>query len=207
MDLDLTLLLHSPLLLPALAVLVLLDAPFPMVPSEAALMSALGLAAGAHEWWLVAGLVITAFAGAISGDVLMWRLGRTARRLPDVKVTAWISATVRERPGPVIVGARFVPAGRLVSTLAAGRAGLPFARFLPWAALTSAVWSVYMLLAGLIIAPLVDGDPVRAFVAGLAMAAVLGAAATGVRRAKQSRESRTADVTHRRAAAHTLQPV
>lgn len=191
-DLDLSLLLHSPLLLPVLAVLVLLDAPFPMVPSEAALMSAFGLAAATHEWWLVAGLVLTAFVGAVSGDVLMWRLGRTTRKLPDIALTAWISATVRERPGAVLVGARFVPMGRLVSTAAAGRAGVPFARFLPWAAVTSLAWSVYMLLAGLVIAPLVGGDPIRAFLAGLVMAALLGGLAATVRWVKRAWQARTA---------------
>jgi membrane protein DedA with SNARE-associated domain len=241
-DLDLSLLLHSPLLLPALAVLVLLDAPFPMVPSEAALMSAFGLAAAAHQWWLVAGLVLTAFAGAAAGDVLMWRLGRTTRKLPDGarrprrrsaarsprespsgssgarassflralrassatrrraasvgavggSAAAWISETVRERPGAVIVGARFVPMGRLVSTAAAGRAGVPFARFLPWSAVTSLAWSLYMLLAGLVIAPLVGGDPIRAFLAGLVMAALLGALAAAVRWLRQAWQARTA---------------
>lgn len=181
MDLDLTPLLHSPLLLPALAVLVLLDAPFPMVPSEAALMSVYGLAVAGHEWWLVAALFVAAFAGAVMGDGLMWRLGATTRRLPDIALTAWIADTVRDRPGAVLVGARFVPMGRLVSTTAAGRAGVPFARFLPWTALTSAVWAFYMLLAGLVIAPLVGGDPLRAFVAGLVMAALLGGLAALVR--------------------------
>ncbi|MGI5131666.1 DedA family protein [Pseudonocardia sp. CA-107938] len=206
---DLSLVLHSPLLLPTLAVLVLLDAPFPMVPSEAALMSAFGLAVGAHEWWLIPCLVLTAFAGAISGDVLMWRLGRTTRKLPDVAPTAWISGTVRERPGAVLVGARFVPAGRLVSTLAAGRAGVPFGRYLPWASLTSAAWAVYMLLAGLVIAPLVGGDPVRAFVAGLVMAAVLGGAVAVVRWVKQRWQRRPVhpDVTHGVGSSHTLQHV
>lgn len=191
-DFDLSLLLHSPLLLPALAVLVLLDAPFPMVPSEAALMSAFGLAAATHEWWLVAGLVLTAFAGAVVGDMLMWRLGGTTRKLPDIALTAWISATVRERPGAVLVGARFVPMGRLVSTAAAGRAGVPFARFLPWAGVTSLAWSLYMLLAGLLIAPLVGGDPIRAFVAGLVMAALLGGLAAAVRWLKLTLQARTA---------------
>ncbi len=189
---DLTPLLHSPLLLPALAVLVLLDAPFPMVPSEAALMSAYGLAVAGREWWLLAMLFLAAFTGAVLGDVLMWRLGRTTRTLPDVALTAWIAATVRERPGAVIVGARFVPMGRLVSTMAAGRAGVPFARFLPWAALTSAVWALYMLLAGLLIAPLVGGDPVRAFIAGLVMAALLGGLVAAVRWAKQAWQARAA---------------
>lgn len=179
---DLALLLHSPLLLPALAVLVLLDAPFPMVPSEPALMSAYGLAVAERAWWLVGGLFLAAFAGAVIGDVAMWRLGHTTRRVPDIALTAWIADAVRERPGAALVGARFVPAGRLVSTLAAGRAGVPFATFLPWTALTSALWALSMLVAGLLIAPIVDGDPLRALLAGLAMAVLLGGGAAAVQR-------------------------
>ena len=44
-----------------------------------------------------------------------------------------------------LVGARLLPGGRLVSTAAAGRVGLPLRRFLPGSLASSAVWSVYML--------------------------------------------------------------
>lgn len=182
---DLDTLLHSSALLPVLAVLVLMDAPFPMVPSEPALMSAYGLAVGEHAWLLVAGLFGTALVGAVSGDLVMWRLGRCTRRVPaDNTLTRWVAANVEHRPGAVLIGARFLPGGRLVSTLAAGRFGMPLRRFLPWSLLTSAVWALYMLLAGLVLAPFIDGDPVRGIVAGLAMAAAVGGLVALVRRVR-----------------------
>jgi membrane-associated protein len=180
---DIAALLHSVYLLPVLLGMVVLDAPFPMVPSEAALMSAYGLAFGAHDWFLVAGLYVAAFTGAVLGDLLMWRLGRGSRRMPaENALTRWVAENIERRPGAVIVGARFLPGGRLVSTLAAGRYGMPVARFLPWSLLTSSAWALYMLLMGLVLAPLIGGDPLRGLVAGLAMAALVGGLVALVRR-------------------------
>jgi membrane-associated protein len=186
--------MHSAFLLPTLLGMVVLDAPFPMVPSEAALMSAYGLAVGAHAWLLVAGLYATALAGAVTGDLLMWRLGRGSRRMPvENALTRWVAENIERRPGAVIVGARFLPGGRLVSTLAAGRYGMPIARFLPWSLLTSSAWALYMLLMGLVLAPLIGGDPLRGLVAGLAMAALVGGLVQLVRRLRDGlRTSRQA---------------
>ena len=76
------------------------------------------------------------------------------------------------RPGIALIGARFVPGGRLVSTVAAGRYGLPLRRFLPWSLASSAAWSLYMLLIGLLIGPLTGGSPLLSLLAGAVMAAL-----------------------------------
>ncbi|OLT19322.1 hypothetical protein BJF78_11300 [Pseudonocardia sp. CNS-139] len=74
------------------------------------------------------------------------------------------------RPGVALVGARFVPGGRLVSTAAAGRFGLPLRRFLPWTVASSAAWAVYMLLIGLALGPITGGNPLLSLLAGAVMA-------------------------------------
>ena len=61
-----------------------------------------------------------------------------------------------------------------MSTVAAGRFGLTRARFLPWSLASSAAWSAYMMGIGLLLGPMVGGDPLRGLLAGLTMAALTG---------------------------------
>jgi membrane protein DedA with SNARE-associated domain len=45
--------------------------------------------------------------------------------------------------GPMIVAARFVPAGRTAVSLAAGATGYGLSRFSPFTALAASVWALY----------------------------------------------------------------
>lgn len=174
---DVVALLHSGWLLPLLALLVLLDGPFPVVPSEPLLMTAAAVAVGLHDGPVVVGLLVAAFAGSVTGDLLLFTLGRSSRRLRepgDSAVSRWVRRGIERRPAATIVGARFLPGGRLVSMVAAGRFGLTRAQFLPWSVVSSAAWSAYMMGVGLLLGPLTGGDPVRGLLAGLTMAALMG---------------------------------
>jgi membrane-associated protein len=91
------------------------------------------------------------------------------------------------RPGIALVGARFVPGGRLVSTAAAGRFGLPVRRFLPWTIASSAAWSAYMLLIGLALGPVTGGDPLLSLFAGVAMALLTAAGFALVSKMRRNR--------------------
>jgi membrane-associated protein len=172
---DVALLLHTGWLLPALALLVALDGPFPVLPSEPLLMTASAVAFGAHDVPMALGLLAAAFAGSVAGDHLMFALGRTSRRVArpgEGRITLWVRRNIGRRPAVTIVGARFVPAGRLVSTTAAGRYGLSARRFLPCSLVSSALWAGYMMGVGLLLGPFTGGDPLRGLVAGIALAAL-----------------------------------
>ncbi len=174
---DVDVLLHSGWLLPVLAALVAVDAPFPMLPSEPMLMSAVALAFGAHDVGVVLGLFAAALLGSLAGDLFVFSLGRSSRRVAaENGLTRWVCRNIVRRPGLTLVGARFLPAGRLVSTLAAGRYGVPVGRFLPWSLVSSVMWSGYILAVGMLLGPLTHGDPLRSLLAGLAMAAVTAGA-------------------------------
>jgi membrane-associated protein len=176
---DVALLLQAGWLLPALALLVALDAPFPVLPSEPLLMTASAVAIGAQDVPMALGLLAAAFAGSVAGDHLMFVLGRTSRRLarPGASgIARWVRRNIVHRPAVTIVGARFVPAGRLVSTTAAGRYGLSLRRFLPCSVFSSALWVGYVMGVGLLLGPLTGGDPLRALVAGI----MVGALTAGV---------------------------
>jgi membrane-associated protein len=191
---DIAVLLHTGWLVPVLALLVTLDGPFPVVPSEPLLMTASAVAIGAHDVPLTLALLAAAFAGSVAGDHLLFALGRTSRRLAaprGVGIGGWVRRNVVHRPAATIVGARFVPGGRLVSTTAAGRHGVGLGRFVPCSLASSALWSVYMMGVGLLLGPLIAGDPLRGLAAGIVMGALTAGTVTLVDRLR-SRRARSA---------------
>jgi membrane-associated protein len=174
--------LHSAWLLPLLVIMIAVDAPFPVLPSETLLMSASAMAFGSHDVGLVIGLFGVAMVGSVAGDLTVFWLGRCSHRLlartvdAEFGLSGWVRRHLLLRPGIALVGARFVPGGRLVSTAAAGRYGLSLRRFLPWTAASSAAWSVYMLLIGLALGPITGGSPLLSLLAGVVMAVLTAGA-------------------------------
>lgn len=185
--------LHSSWLLPILVVMIAVDAPFPVLPSETILMSAATTAFGGGDVGMVIGLFVAALAGSVLGDSVVFWLGRCSHKLvsrtvdTEHEVSAWVRRHMLRRPGIALVGARFVPGGRLVSTAAAGRFGLPVRRFLPWTIASSAAWSLYMLLVGLALGPVTGGDPMLSLVAGVAMALLTAAGFALVAKVRRNR--------------------
>jgi membrane protein DedA with SNARE-associated domain len=185
--------MRSSWLLPLLVVMIAVDAPFPVLPSETILMSAATTAFGGGEVGMVFGLFVAALAGSVLGDAIVFWLGRCSHKLlsrtvdTEYEVSAWVRRHMLRRPGFALVGARFVPGGRLVSTAAAGRFGLPVRRFLPWTIASSAAWSAYMLLIGLALGPVTGGDPLLSLVAGVAMAVLTAAGFALVSKLRRNR--------------------
>lgn len=168
--------LHSLWLLPVLVVLITVDGPLPVLPSESLLMSAAAAAFGTHDVRAIVGLFAAAFVGSVAGDVLTFWLGRSSNRLlpaaahADCGLAHWVRANLFRRPVVALVGARMLPGGRLVSTAAAGRVGLPLGRFLPGSVASSAVWTVYMLSVSMLLGPIVGDNPFLSLAAGIVMA-------------------------------------
>jgi membrane-associated protein len=185
--------LRSSWLLPILVVMIAVDAPFPVLPSETILMSAATTAFGGGDVGMVFGLFIAALAGSVLGDAVVFWLGRCSHKLlsrtvdTEYEISAWVRRHMLRRPGIALVGARFVPGGRLVSTAAAGRFGLPVRRFLPWTVASSAAWSGYMLLIGLALGPVTGGDPLLSLFAGVAMALATAVGFAVVSKVRRSR--------------------
>lgn len=185
--------LHSVWLLPSLMVMIGVDGPFPVLPSETLLMSASAAAFGRHDAVAVMGLFGAALVGSVVGDLLVFGLGRSSHRLlartVDVEcgLSRWVQRHLAVRPGAALVGARFVPGGRLVSTAAAGRFGLSLRRFLPWSIASSAAWSIYMLAIGMLLGPLTGGNPLLSLLAGAVMAVLTAGAFAIVTRVRRRR--------------------
>jgi membrane-associated protein len=190
--------LRSSWLLPLLVVMVAVDAPFPVLPSETILMSASTTAFGGWDGGMVTGLFLAALVGSVLGDLVVFWLGRCSHRLlarsvdAEHGVSSWVRRHMLRRPGVALVGARFVPGGRLVSTAAAGRFGLPLRRFLPWTIVSSAAWAAYMLLVGLALGPITGGNPLLSLLAGVVMAVLTAAGFAVASRIRAARAARTA---------------
>lgn len=192
--------LRSSWLLPLLVVMIAVDAPFPVLPSETILMSASTTAFGGWDAGMVVGLFLAALVGSVLGDLVVFWLGRCSHRLlargvdAESALSSWVRRHMLSRPGVALVGARFVPGGRLVSTAAAGRYGLSWRRFLPWTVASSAVWSGYMLLIGLALGPITGGNPLLSLLAGIAMAGLTAAGFAIASRIRAVRAARAAPV-------------
>jgi membrane protein DedA with SNARE-associated domain len=135
-------------------------------------MTTSAVAIGQHDVPIALGLLVAAFAGSVAGDHLMFALGRSSLRVArpgDGGIARWVRRNIARRPAVTLVGARFVPAGRLVSTTAAGRYGLSLRRFLPCSLASSALWACYMMGVGLLLGPFTAGDPLRGLMAGIAL--------------------------------------
>jgi membrane protein DedA with SNARE-associated domain len=189
--------LHSLWLLPVLTVMIAADGPVPILPSETVLMSAAAAAFGTHDVRGIVGLFAVALVGSVAGDLLTFWLGRSSNRLlpaaahADCGLGHWVRANLFRRPVVALVGARMLPGGRLVSTAAAGRVGLPLRRFLPGSLASSAVWSLYMLAVGMLLGPIVGGNPFLSLAAGAVMAVLTAGGFALVQRLRGRRRPAT----------------
>jgi membrane-associated protein len=134
----------------------MLDAFFPIVPSEA---TAIAAGVVASTGGLSVEIVILAAAlGAIAGDNISFALGhflgaRVERRFfkgeKSQKRLQWARKTLDERGGYLIVVARFIPGGRTVTTFTAGFVEtFPWRRFIVYDAIAGAIWGSYTVLLG-----------------------------------------------------------
>ena len=173
----------------------MLDAFFPLVPSEATAITA-GVIAGTGD--LRVELVIVAAAlGAIAGDNISFAGGhflgeRIERRFfrgeKARKRLDWARRTLDERGGYLIVIARFIPGGRTVTTFTAGFVEtFPWRRFIRWDALAGVIWGAYTVLLGYFGGKTFEQEPWKGLLLAFAIAAAVTVAVEVVRHARRRR--------------------
>ena len=134
----------------------MLDAFFPIVPSEATAIAA-GVVAGTGGL-SVEVCILAAATGAIVGDNISFGIGhflgeRVERRFfsgeKAQKRLKWAQRTLDERGPYLIVIARFIPGGRTATTFTAGFVEtFPWRRFLIFDAVAGVIWGAYTVLLG-----------------------------------------------------------
>lgn len=138
-----------------IVVFAVIDAVIPIVPSEAAVITAGVVAVKGN---LILPVVIaSAAAGAFGGDNLAYAIGRrygahvTGRFFSGEKSRhriEWATDALGRRGGELITVARFVPGGRTAVTLTAGLTCFAWRRFARYDALAAVIWAGYAASLG-----------------------------------------------------------
>lgn len=186
-----------PYVLLIVAALCLIDAVFPIVPSESVLIAVATVsvsAASATEASSTAAsstaavgpplwaLVLVAALAAWVGDHLIFHLGRRVgserwrwmRRPRVARGIEWARRALARRGGLYIVTGRFIPGGRVAVNFVAGSTRYPRGRFAVTAALAAVVWASYSVGIGVVFGAVFDGQPLLAMVVGIVVACVAG---------------------------------
>lgn len=168
----------SPWIYAVILGLALLDAFFPVVPSETVVVTAGVFAASSGEpmLWLV---VLAAAAGAFLGDHISYWIGRSAghrllsRFKPGTKRRAvydWATTALGERGGLVLVVARYIPGGRTAVTLTMGSTAYPVRQFAFFDAIAALSWGLYGALIGYVGGMAFENDPIKGVILGVGLA-------------------------------------
>ena len=168
----------------------LLDAVFPIVPSETAVITA-GVVAAQGDLNISLVLVVSAI-GAFCGDNIAYGIGRKwghraaerfVRGEKGKRALAWAKKTLDERGGLLIVVARFIPGGRIATMLTAGTVEYPWLRkFVPYDALAAVFWACYAGLLGYFGGKAFENSTWKALLVAFAIAAGIALIVEGIRR-------------------------
>lgn len=171
----------------------ILDAFFPVVPSESLVIVA-GTLAGAGDLNVVL-VILAAASGAIIGDNISYGIGKwvgghTVRRLfrheKAHRAFDWAEKQLEERGSYIIVIARFIPFGRTAVTFTAGYThGLPWHRFIRYDIVAGLVWATYATMLGYVGGKQFEEQPWKGVVLGLAIAFAVAFAVEWVRKRRE----------------------
>lgn len=173
----------------------MLDAFFPVVPSEATAIAA-GVVAGTGG--LAVELVILCAAlGAFVGDNISFGIGhfvgeRVERRFfageKAQKRLDWARRMLDERGAYLIVVARFIPGGRTATTFTAGLVEtFPWHRFLRYDAIACSIWGLYTVLLGYFGGRSFEEEPWKGLLLAFAIALAVTAVVEAVRHLRRRR--------------------
>lgn len=132
----------------------MLDAFFPLVPSEATVITA-GVVAGSGGLRLEF-VILAAAVGAVCGDNVSYWAGRIfGERIAERVFTGKRRKhyerghrLLEERGGYIILIARFIPLGRTAVTFSAGSLDWEWHRFIRYDVVAATIWAAYAALLG-----------------------------------------------------------
>jgi membrane protein DedA with SNARE-associated domain len=190
----------SPWLLLVMFATAVIDGFFPPIPSETVLVAAAAAAASAGDLSIVLLLCLVAAIGAMIGDNIAYAIGRSVgttrfRWMRGPRASAAFAraqvALVR-RGTPLILGARYIPVGRVVVNMSAGALNYPWRRFVPISAVAGASWAVYSACIGIVAGQWLHGQPLLSAVLGVVFALLVGLVIDRVTAARRRRQDAAA---------------
>ena len=176
-----------------------LDAIFPVVPSETAII-ALGVATAGSADPRIALLVACAALGAFLGDNLSYLLGRRFGPLVErrffasekgTRRRAWAEHSLQRFGMPLIIVCRFIPGGRTAVTLSCGLIGYQRRRFVIATAVAAVIWALYAFFAGRLGGKAFEDKPWAGLLVAFGGTVVLSALIEAARRIRSRWKGRT----------------
>jgi membrane-associated protein len=171
----------SPFVYLALYLFATIDGFFPPMPSESAViaLAAVAMSTGAPNLWVVAGV---AALGAFTGDQIAYAIGRRVqvrrtrllRGRRAQRAVDWAEYALANRGASFIIGARYIPIGRVAVNMTAGALGFPRARFVGLTAIAAVSWAIYSTAIGIGAGAWLQGRPVVAVLVGVVAGTVIG---------------------------------
>lgn len=191
---------QSPWLPLVMFAVAMLDGFFPPVPSETVLVAAAAVAATTGDVSTILLLCLVAAAGAMIGDNLAYAVGRAVgirrfgwMRRPRVAATFDRARTTLDRRGAaLILGARYIPVGRVAVNMTAGALRYPRRRFVPLSALAAVTWAAYCAGIGVLAGHWLEGQPLLSAALGVAVALIAGLVIDRIAAARRARATRSA---------------
>ncbi len=177
-----------------------LDAIFPVLPSETAVI-ALGVATAGSTDPRIALLVACAAAGAFLGDNLAYLIGRrfgpsVQRRFfateKGAQRRAWAERSLQRFGMQIIIVCRFIPGGRTAVTLSCGLIGYSRRRFMIATAVAAVIWAVYAFFIGRLGGRAFEDKPWAGFLVAFGITIAISGLIEAARRIAGRRPGRTA---------------
>jgi len=185
----------------AIFAVAVIDAFFPVVPSETMVIVA-GTLAGAGDLNVVL-VILAAWGGAVVGDNISYGIGKwagehTVRRLfrsPKAhRGFDWAELQLEERGSYIILVARFIPFGRTAVTFTAGYThGLPWHRFFRYDVIAGLLWATYATMLGYLGGKQFEEQPWKGVLLGLGIAFSVAFVIETVRHRRARRHPAAAD--------------
>lgn len=177
-----------------------IDGFFPPVPSETVLVAAAAVAAAAGSWPTVLLLCLVAALGALLGDTIAYAIGRRMgvtrfRWMRGERVSRAVDrarTALEHRGAAFIIGARYIPVGRVAVNMSSGALHYPWRRFLPVSAVAAVTWAGYSGAIGVLAGRWLADQPLLSAVVGIALALVIGVAIDRVAGARRRRQDERA---------------
>jgi membrane-associated protein len=175
----------------------MVDAFFPVVPSETVVIIGGNLAASGDL--NLALVILLAAAGAIVGDNISYGIGmligeRTVKRWfsgeKSRRRLEWAERTLDERGAYIILIARFIPGGRVAVTFSSGYIPtFPWRRFIVYDSVAGLLWASYAALLGYFGGKTFEDHPWLGLGIALGVALSLGFVVEGIRHFRQRRSA------------------
>jgi len=185
----------SPWLYLVLFIVTVIDGFFPPVPSETVLVAAAAVATSAGGAANLILLGVVAAVGAAIGDNIAFLIGRSVgtTRFPWMRrqrvVAAFTAAqrSLEHRSAVLILGARYIPVGRVAVNMSAGALGFPWRRFVPLSLVGGISWAAFSLAIGLLAGRWFEDQPMLSAGIGIVIALLVGLVIDRVAAARRRR--------------------